>query len=52
MDIARRRGTDIEKAASKRVVQKTAEAVGYLIGNKIANKITSLGKTESKGKED
>ena len=52
MDTARRRGTDIEKAASKRVVQKTAEAVGYLIRNKIANKITSLGKTESKGKED
>ena len=52
MDTARRRWTDIEKAASKRVVQKTAEAVGYLIGNKIANKITSLGKTESKGKED
>ena len=29
------------ETASKRVVQKTAEAVGNLIGNKIADKITS-----------
>ena len=28
----------------KRVVQKTAEAAGDLIGNKIADKITSVGK--------
>ena len=28
----------------KRVVQKTAEATGDLIGNKIADKITSVGK--------
>ena len=52
MDTSTRRGTDIEKAASKWVIQKTAEAVGDLIGNKIANKITSLGKTKSKEKED
>ena len=31
------------KSASKRVVQKTAEATGDLIGNKIADKITSIG---------
>ena len=37
--------------ASKRVVQKTAEGTGDLIGNKIADKITSVGKTRSK-KED
>ena len=30
--------------ASKRVVQKTAEATGDLIGNEIADKITSVGK--------
>ena len=30
--------------ASKRVVQKTAEATGDLIGNKIADEISSVGK--------
>ena len=40
------------KTASKRVVQKTAVATGDLIGNKIADKITSLGKIKSKEKED
>ena len=34
------------------MVQKTAEVTGGLIGNKIADKITSLGKTKSKEKED
>ena len=38
---------DAAKAASKIVVQKTAEATGDLRGNKIADKITSLGKTKS-----
>ena len=36
------------KTASKRVVQKTAEATGDLIGNKIADKITSIGKPKEK----
>ena len=40
------------KTASKRVVQKTAEATGDLIGNKIADKINLLGKTKCKEKED
>ena len=39
------------KIASKRVVPKTAEATRDLIGNKIADKITSLGKTKSKKKK-
>ena len=52
MDTATKRGIDVAKTASKRVVQKTAEATRDLIGNKIADKITSLGKTKSKGKED
>ena len=43
---------DAANTASKRVVQKTAEATGDLIRNKIADKITSLGKTKSKEKED
>ena len=32
------------KTASKRAIQKTAEATGDLIGNKIADKITSVSK--------
>ena len=43
---------DAAKTASKRVVQKTAEATGDLIGNKIADEITLLGKTINKEKEE
>ena len=32
------------KNSSKRVIQKTAEAIGDLIGNKIANRITRVSK--------
>ena len=46
MNTAKKTGIDTAKTASKRVVQKTAEAAGYLIENKIADKITSLGKTK------
>ena len=48
IDTATKTGIDAAKTASKRVVQKTAEATGYLIGNKIADKITSVGKTKEK----
>ena len=41
---------DAAKAASKRVVQKTAKVSGDLIGNKIADKITSIGKLKEKEK--
>ena len=51
MDTATKTGIDAAKTTSKRVVQKTAEATGDLIRNKIADKITSLGKTKSKEKE-
>ena len=51
IDTATKPGIGAEKTASKRVVQKTAEATEDLIGNKIADKITSLGKTKSKEKE-
>ena len=51
MDTATKTGIDVAKTASKRVFQKTAEATGDLIRNKIADKITSLGKTKSKEKE-
>ena len=51
MDTATKTEIDATKTASKRVVQKTAQAAGDLIRNKIANKITSLGETKSKEKE-
>ena len=40
--------TDAIKTASKRAIHKTAEATGDLIGNKIADKITSVSKKPSK----
>ena len=51
MDTTTNTGIDAAKTASKRVLQEPAEATGDLIGNKIADKITSLGKTKSKEKE-
>ena len=39
---------DAAKTASERVVQKTAEATGDLPGNKMADKITSVGKSKEK----
>ena len=50
MDTATKTGIDAAKTTSKRIVQKTAEATGDLIGNKIADKITSVGKPKEKGK--
>ena len=51
MDTATKTGIDAAKTASKRVVQKTAEATGDLNGNKIADKITSVGKSKEKTKK-
>ena len=50
MDAATKTGIDAAKTASKRVVQKTAGAKGDLIGNKTADKITSIGKPKEKDK--
>ena len=50
MDTATKTGIDAVKTASKKVVQKTAEATGNLFGNKIADKITSIGKPREKEK--
>ena len=50
MDTATKIGIDAAKAASKRLVQKTAETTGDLIGNKIADKIILLGKTKEREK--
>ena len=44
MDTPTKTEIDAAKTSSKRVVQKTAEARGDLVGNKIADKITSIGK--------
>ena len=38
---ARKFTTDAIKTASKKIIQKTAEATGHSIGNKIADEITS-----------
>ena len=47
MDTATKTGIDAAKTASKKVVQKTTEATGDLIGNK-ADKITSISKPKEK----
>ena len=44
LDSAKESTTDSIKTASKRAIQKTAEATGDLIGNKTADKITSVSK--------
>ena len=43
-DTARKSATDAVNTASKRAIQKTPEAIGDLIGNKIADKITNASK--------
>ena len=48
MDTATKTGIDAAKAASKTVVQKSAEATGDLIGNKIADKNTSWANQKKK----
>ena len=44
LDSAKISTADAIKTASKRASQKTAEATGDLIGNKSADKITSVSK--------
>ena len=47
IDSAKKSTTDAIKTASKRAIQKTDEATAYLIGNKIADKITSPPKEKT-----
>ena len=47
LDTAKKSATDAIKIASKRTIQKTAEATGDLIGNKTADKIASISKKPS-----
>ena len=48
MDTATKTGIDAAKTASKRVVQKTAEATRDVIGNKIADKTKRKRKRKNK----
>ena len=50
LDTATKAGIDAAKTASKRVIQKTVEAAGDLVENKIADKTTSIGKPKEKEK--
>ena len=45
-------GMNAAKTQFNRVVQKTTEEMFDLIGNKIADKVTSVGKPKNKGKEE
>ena len=51
VDTAKKSTTDAIKTASKRAIQKTAEANGDLIGNKIADKITAKPSKRSHNEE-
>ena len=44
LDRTKQSATGSLKTATKRAIQKTAEATGDLIGNKIADKITRISK--------
>ena len=48
LDTAKKSTIDAIKTASKRAIQKPAEATGDLIGSKIADKITSVSKKSNK----
>ena len=52
MDNTLKTSKDFAKTTSKGVIQKTSEASGELIGNKIADKITSIGKPKNKKEKD
>ena len=45
LDQTKQSTTDVFKTASKRAIQKRAEATVDLIDNKIVNKITKISKT-------
>ena len=49
---AKKSTTDAIKTTSKRAIQKKAEAIGDLIGNKIADKITSVSKKSNNNNND
>ena len=50
LDTTKKPGTDALKTASKRVLRKTTETTGDLVGNKTADKITSATSQNNKCK--
>ena len=48
IDTIKNQGSEFVQTAGKGIVQKSAEATEDLIGNKIADKITSVGKSKKK----
>ena len=52
LDTAKKCTTDYIKTASKREIQKIAEATSDLIGNTIADKITSVSKKPNNDDDD
>ena len=52
LDCAKQSATDGFKTVSKRVIQKTAEAIGDLIGTKIANRITKVSKNSQQNNSE
>ena len=50
-ETTKQQGSEFPKTAGKKIVKKSAETTGDLIGNIIADKITSLGKSKDKEKE-
>ena len=52
MDGATKTSNNFAKIAVKKIIHKSAEATGDLVGNKTADKITSVGKPRSKKEKD
>ena len=52
MDTATKTRIDAAKTTLKRIVQKTTEGTGDLIGNKIVSKITSICKPKEKERKE
>ena len=52
IDGATKTSKDFAKIAGKKVIHETAEATGDLVGNKMADKITSMSKPRSKKEND
>ena len=48
MDTATKTAIDAAKTTSKKIIEKTAETAGDLIGNKTTDKIASMGKPKEK----